>query len=82
MSWQPLLPDFAKANEVNFPPRLVFALPEANELSHMDLSGGPARFKFADALTLRDWHIHHSLAMALSYKSTRLLCQRTDRYEA
>lgn len=43
----------------------VFALSEASKLFHMDLSGGhgPARFTFADALNLRDWHIHHALAM-------------------
>jgi len=41
----------------------VFALSEASELFHMDLSGGPARFKFADALNLRDWRIYHALAM-------------------
>ncbi|MDP1679068.1 MAG: hypothetical protein Q8L02_02925 [Candidatus Nitrotoga sp.] len=41
----------------------VFALSEASELFHMDLSGGPARFNFADALNLCDWRIYHALAM-------------------
>lgn len=41
----------------------VFALSEASELFHMDLRGGPARFKFANALNLRDWRINHVQAM-------------------
>ncbi len=40
--------------KVDFPPRLVLALSEASERSHMDLSGGFTRFKFANALNLRD----------------------------
>ncbi len=43
----------------------AFALSEARELFHMDLRGGPARFKFADALNLRDWRINHVQAIRL-----------------
>lgn len=53
--------------------KAVFALSEASELFYMDLSGGPARFTFADALNLRDWRIYHALAM-------RLLLQVRDFY--
>ena len=38
--------------KVSFPPRSVFALSEASELFHMDLSGGFIRFTFSNALNL------------------------------
>ena len=59
--------------KVNFPPRSVFSLSEASEWFLMDLSGGSARFTFADAINLRDWRICHVLAM-------RLLLQECDFY--